>query len=232
MSRQFFPILLLMAWFLGACGILQATPQAEGPITAVPLVVVTPEIGSPATEQPGSGLRLFRIDPEQSEVRFELDEDLRGQRTTVVGRTNQIAGEIALDLQDLASVEVGVIKINARTLATDNDLRNRAIRNSILETATYEFIRFTPSPISGLPASASIGEMVTFTLEGQLTIRDTSQPVIFDVQVVAQADGRLSGTARAVIRRSEFGLSIPSVPNVANVEEEVELYIDFVALAA
>jgi polyisoprenoid-binding protein YceI len=74
--------------------------------------------------------------------------------------------------------------------------------------------------------------MVTFTLEGQLTIRETSQPVIFDVQVVAQADGRLSGTARAVIRRSEFGLSIPSVPNVANVEEEVELYIDFVALAA
>ena len=35
-----------------------------------------------------------------------------------------------------------------------------------------------------------------------------------------------SGT---IVLRSDFGLQIPSVPNVANVEEEVDLHIDFVA---
>lgn len=94
---------------------------------------------------------IFQISPADSQVRFELDEDLRGSRVTVVGTTDQVAGEIAVNLADLAQTQVGVIQINARTLATDNNFRNRAIQNEILDTGANEFITFTPTAVNGLP---------------------------------------------------------------------------------
>ncbi|MCB8983967.1 MAG: YceI family protein [Ardenticatenaceae bacterium] len=198
-----------------------------------------PEPTDPPSAYPGaqpeaqtSGPRLFTISPDDSEVNFTLDEDLRGLRNTVVGTTNQVAGEVAIDLNDLSTAQVGVLQINARTLATDNNFRNRAIQNEILETGTYEFITFTPTAVNGLPASAAVGEEVSFTIDGDLTIRDVTQPVTFAVTATAVSDSQITGTATAVVSRTDYNLNIPQVPNVANVEDEVELTINFVANAS
>lgn len=215
----------------------QATTEAEtteevvveepAPPTAEPTAAPTAE---PTAE--GFALTIFTIDQEQSQVRFELDEDLRGQRITVVGTSNQVAGELAVDLDDLADTQVGVLQINARTLQTDSGNRNRAINNFILDTSTYEFITFEPTALNNLPDTAVIGEAVTFEIVGNLTIRDVTQEVVFSVSATPVSETELNGTASTVITLAQYGLSIPSVPAVANVEEEVELYIDFVALAS
>ncbi len=182
-------------------------------------------------ESAASGTVIYQISPEASQVRFELDEDLRGNRITVVGSTDQVAGEIGVDLNDLAATEAGIIQINARALTTDNNFRNRAIKNEILKTDDYEFITFEPTAVNGLPDSAAVGDEVTFTIDGDLTVRDITQPVTFELTVTVVSPEQLSGTATTTINREDYGLTIPSVPNVANVEEEVELYIDFVANA-
>lgn len=230
--------------FAAGCGLLQEPEQVSAPIEATPLELPTATseaiIESQPTESPDQleteesqqvegELRIFSINPEESQVRFELDEDLRGQRITVVGITDQVAGEIGVNLSDLSTTQVGVIQINARGLSTDNNFRNRAIQNEILDTGSFEFITFTPTAINGLPDSVEIGEEVSFTLDGDLTIRDVTSPVSFTIVAKADSENQLSGTASAVISRGDFGLNIPSVPNVANVEEDVELYIDFVA---
>jgi len=186
---------------------------------------------APEGESAPSEPRIYVISQADSQVRFVLDEELRGQPTTVTGVTDQVAGEIALDLNDLAATQVGVLQINARTLATDNNFRNRAIQNQILDTGTYEFITFSPTSIQGLPASAVIGEEIDFTVAGDLTIRDVTESVLFFVSATAVSEDQLVGVANGSVFRSDYGLEIPSVPNVANVEEEVELYIDFVANA-
>jgi polyisoprenoid-binding protein YceI len=188
-----------------------------------------PVEGAPAATS--GNQRIYTISAADSEVAFELDEDLRGTRTTVLGVTDQVAGEIALDLNDLAATQVGVIQINARTLATDNDFRNRAIQNEILNTGEFEFITFTPTAVNGLPATAQIGEEITFTIEGGLTVRDVTLPVTFEVVATAVSETQISGVAQATILRSEFGLNIPNVPGVANVEDEVVLTITFLANA-
>jgi polyisoprenoid-binding protein YceI len=194
-------------------------PTAEQP-TAAP------------TEAPAATAAVFTIDSAASQVRFQLDEDLRGARTTVVGSTDQVAGQLSLNLADLSQTQVGVIQINARTLATDNNFRNRAIQNEILDTGQFEFITFTPTGIEGLPASVTIGQPVSFTLVGDLTIRDVTLPATFTVEATAVSETQITGTATAIVNRADFGLDIPNVPNVANVEEEVELYIDFTANAS
>lgn len=174
---------------------------------------------------------VYRIDQAASLVRFELNEELRGVPTLVVGTTDQVAGELSVNLSDLSTIQVGVLQINARTLLTDNNFRNRAIQNQILETNEYEFITFTPTAINGLPASVPLGESVQFSIAGDLTIRDITQPVEFTVEAVSMSETQIVGRASTTINRTHFDLNIPSAPGVANVEEEVDLYIDFTANA-
>ncbi|MFN2136184.1 MAG: YceI family protein [Candidatus Promineifilaceae bacterium] len=208
----------------------EAYPAAEE--MAAPVVA---EEAYPAAENEAApvtgGVTVYAIDSSASTVRFELNEELRGQPVTVVGTTDQIAGEIAVDLADLSTATAGPMQINARGLATDNNFRNRAIQNEILDTGGYEFITFTPMAVNGLSGSAAPGDTFEFTIDGDLTIRDITQPVTFAVSATAVSDSQITGTATAVVQRADYNLLIPSVPNVANVEEEVELYIDFVANA-
>lgn len=211
-----------------------AYPAGEAMTAAEPMPEPAAESAYP-TEQTaatsGEGRQIYAIDQANSEVRFTLDEDLRGVRTTVIGVTNQVAGELALDLNDLSTAQVGTILINARTLVTDNDFRNRAMQNQILETGAYEFISFAPTAVTGLPASVSVGESVTFTIEGDLTIREITQPVVFMVTATAVSQTQISGTATATVSRDTYDLRIPSVPSVANVDDAVVLTIEFTANA-
>ncbi|MFW6069995.1 MAG: YceI family protein [bacterium] len=200
--------------------------------TPPPTEDATGNAESEVAAEAGAGeARVYQISQADSQVRFELDEDLRGERTTVVGATDQVAGEIAVNLADLSATQIGLIQINARTLATDNSFRNRAIHNEILQTGSYEFITFAPTEIAGLPQSADPGDEVTFTISGDLTIRDVTQSVTFEVTAAALSENELTGLASTTIAREAYGLSIPSVPQVANVEEEVDIFIEFVAHA-
>lgn len=216
-----------------------ATEPAAEPTAEVAVEpVASEETAEPAPAEPtaapaeAAGPTLFEISQDASQVSFELDEDLRGSRVTVVGVTNQIAGQIAFNAADLSTAQVGTILVNARTLATDNDFRNRAIQNEILDTGSYEYITFVPTAIEGLPASASVGQEVSFTIVGDLTIRDITHQVTFNVTATFVSETQLSGTATTTILRADYNLIIPSVPQVANVEEEVVLTIEFVANGA
>lgn len=257
--KRAYPILIMLivvviASMLGVLYILRPPAEASGPLEAIPLEVsetenntVSDGTGNEVVETAptaviegtevvaeagaGAGPVIYQINSASSQVRFELDEDLRGVRTTVVGTTNQVAGEIAVNMSDLTQTQVGVIQINARTLETDNRNRNRAMQNEILDTGSYEFITFTPTAVTGLPASAAVGDTFTFTIEGDLTIRNVTLPVVFTVEATAVSESQISGTASTIVNRGDYGLTIPNVPSVANVEEEVELYIDFTAEA-
>lgn len=217
--------------------VVEAEPTEEPMEEAAPaeeevLVAEEPAEEAPApAEESAGGLVIYSIVPGESTVRFELDEDLRGSRVTVVGQTDQVAGEVAVDFANLADTQVGTIQINARTLATDNSFRNRAIQNDILQTGANEFITFVPTAVNNLPANIAIGETVEFSIDGDLTVAGVTNPATFDLVVTAVSADQITGTASTIILRQDFGLQIPSVPSVANVEEEVELYIDFVANA-
>ncbi len=179
---------------------------------------------------PATGLTIYQIASGESEARFNIYELLRGAPKDVIGRTNQVAGEVALNPADLSSAQIGEILINARTLATDDDRRNNAIRNRILFTDQYEYISFKPTQVTGLSGSGAPGQPYTFQVTGDLTIRDITRPVTFEVTVTAESAQRISGSAKASLQRADFNLNIPSVPFVANVGESVALEIDFVLL--
>ena len=101
-----------------------SAPTQEPTVAATTETDATPDASAAATpdataEAAASGPVVFNITPEQSQVSFTLTEELRGQPTTVVGTTDQVAGQIAVDFANPANSQVGEIRINARTLATD-----------------------------------------------------------------------------------------------------------------
>jgi polyisoprenoid-binding protein YceI len=219
-------ILAAVGFLIGAAVVVYilvsgGSGEASAPISAPELVAVDDD------------LITFRIVPEESSARFLIDEILRGQPTTAIGQTNQVAGDIAVDVENPANSQVGTIRVNVRTLETDNAFRDRAIRSRILMSARdeFEFAEFVPTAITGLPTSVTLSEHVELTVVGQLTLRDITKEVIFQTAVTPISQGRLEGTARATVLRSDFDLVIPQVPSVANVSDQVALEIDFVATA-
>ncbi|MCY3784031.1 MAG: YceI family protein [Chloroflexi bacterium] len=214
-----------------------ATPAPTPAATAAPTPTAAPTAtaapAEPAADGVPSGAVLFRIVPEESEVRFEIDEILRGAPTLVVGTTNQVAGDFIIDFADLAASQLGTVRINVRTLRTDEERRDRAIRSRILESASdqYEFTTFEPVRLEGLPGSLELGQTVPFQIVGNLAIRDITREVVFDAELTVVSADRVEGTAVTTILRGDYSLTIPNVPFVASVDEDVLLGISFVAVA-
>ncbi|PWH17892.1 MAG: polyisoprenoid-binding protein [Anaerolineae bacterium] len=181
-----------------------------------------------APEQ-STGELIFQIVSAESTARFTIYEELRGSPKDVIGETNLVTGEMLVHPGELSQSKVGVIQINARGFATDDERRNAAIRNRILQTDAYEYIVFEPTSLEGLSGIGEVGKSYSFLITGNLTIRDVTQPVTFEVTVTVESPTRLSGSATATIRRSDFKLVVPNVPFVANVADEVKLELIFVA---
>lgn len=228
-------------WFAGGTGEPTAeltipgvtTATASEDITGVDTTVSDPT----ATTDPASTAPLaFLIEPGESVATFEIDEILRGEPTRVVGTTDQVAGQVVVHPDDLVLTTISEIVINARTFTTDSSQRDRAIRGPvILNSATdqHELIIFSPTGIEGLEGQgpAVAGETYEFTVIGELTIRDSTEQIAFEVVVDMVDEGTLRGRATTLVRRSDFGIGIPNVAFVADVSDEVALSLEFVAVA-
>ena len=83
-----------------------ADSPSTPPISKASSPAIAGRVSTPPPSTPTStttvASNLYRITPEESEVRYIIDEVKRGQPTTVVGTTNQVAGDIRLDLNNPA----------------------------------------------------------------------------------------------------------------------------------
>lgn len=238
MSKTTAFILIVIAFVIGvgvgAFGLLWATGGTGTPSRDVGEMAPTLEMNDDEAnnaDNPGEPVR-YRIVSDESEARFYIDEVLLGNEATVVGVTQDVAGDFIVDFSNPSQSEVGTIAVNARTLATDNDFRNQAIRGQILQSAQdqYEFVTFEPSALENLPSEpVEPGETIEFQISGDLTVRGATNPVTFDASVTRAEDGSLQGTATTTILYSDFGISIQAPPSVSNIGDEVILEIEFVA---
>lgn len=200
--------------------------------TPVPVAEATtaPAAEAPAASEAASDAITFAIDPAQSEARFVIDELLMGNPKTVIGTNSTVSGEVTVNPGEPGNVAIGPITIAANSFVTDSDRRNGAIQRFILQASSYPTISFTPTAIEGVPGSVAVGDTLSLQVTGDLTIREITRSETFaiEVQVVSESELRISGATQ--ILRENYELTIPSVPSVANVTNEVQLQFDFVAV--
>lgn len=175
----------------------------------------------------------YDVDPEASEARFIIEEVLRGEPNTVVGRTKQIDGSIAVQF-DPGQVEIGEFVINVRTIETDDEVRDRTIRTLILESNTdeFEFATFTPTRVRGVPATIAVGDTLDLRVTGNLTVRDVTSSTTFDMTINIPNESRITGMAATNVTWEEFDITIPYVGGnsiVASVADNLDLEMEFVA---
>ena len=228
MSRRILALVVLIA-IVGVGVFLFLTRPVEAP--SEDIQENTQQLDNDAQAEASGEVAVFRISQEDSTAEFNISEVLRGVDTLVVGTTSEVAGDIRVNFVDPSASAIGQIRINARTFVTDEDRRNSAIARFILqsENEAYEFIEFQPTAVSGLPESVAVGDSFTFQISGDLTILDTTNEVTFDASATYTSEDQISGSAEATVRYADWGITIPDVPFVASVEDDVILKINFVA---
>ena len=210
---------------------IAAPTQAPAQPTEPP--AATQAAAQPTAAAPAAGsAAVYRIDAAQSEARYEVGETFfQGNRFNLaVGRTKGIAGEVLVDFANPANSQIGPIVINVSQLTSDEGRRDNYIRNNALQSSQYPEATFKPTKVEGLPASAKPGDQLTLKVTGDLTVKQTTKPVTFDVTLQADQN-MLTGTAAAEIVLSDFDAG-PIQLAMLQTEDKAKLVFEFVALPA
>lgn len=179
--------------------------------------------------------RTFTIDPAQSSVSYQVDEEFLGQNlgfVKTVGKTSTIDGSIDIGV-DNGTIALGdnQFTVDLRTLTSDSGRRDNAIKDRWLESNKYPWAVFKATEVSDVSPDAALGQDVSFKLKGDLTVREIPLPVVWDV--TAKLDGdTLTGTATTLVKMADYGFDAPDIAGMLKVTDGVTLTLNFVANAA
>lgn len=205
------------------------TTAAAEPTTAAPTTEAAANATAPAAA--AGGKQVFAIIPSESTASYEVGEifiNRDNQYNLAIGVTQEISGEITLDRSAPKNSTVGPITIDISAFKSDSERRDSAIRDRWLESARFPLAVFTPTQIEGLPDTYTDGTEVTLQITGDLTIRDTTKPVVFEVKGTITGE-EMKGAATTKFKMSDFGFEAPNILNVLKAEDDVTVKFDFVA---
>ena len=145
---------------------------------------------------------------------------------TATGETTEVAGQLAFDAEGAIIPDESGVIVQAATLVTDSDRRDRYVRERTLNASQYPEIVFRPTSIDSLPTPLTGAQgSIDFTITGDLTIRDQTRPTTWSAS--ADFGDAISGVAFVEFTFADFAMDKPSVPIVLSVEDTIRLEIDF-----
>ena len=247
------PALALIAAALAACSSpapQPATPTTAPAPTAVPAMPTTAPapttapvptaapiapttVPAPTTAPPAASASaglVFTLG-EDTVARYKVEETLARQGFVVAtGETSDVSGRIVFDADGGIVAEESAIAMQAATLVTDSDRRDRYVRNRTLQTAQYPEIVFRPTSVDGLPTPLTDAQgAIDFTISGDLTIIDQTRPITWDASADFGAGGaEITGLASTEFTFEDFAMDKPSVAIVLSVEDTIRLEIEFI----
>ena len=189
-----------------------------------------PLTGATSTSAPagssGAGIK-YVIDPAQSEASYAVREQLAklSLPSDAIGKTNGIAGSVMLKPDGTIDSANSKITVDLTTLKTDESMRDNFVRRNVLQTDQFTQTVFVPTQLSGLPALIPQSGSVTFKVTGNLTIRDVTKPVIWDVTGTIN-NGIATGTATTSFTFEDFNLTQPHVSVVLSEVDKITLNLN------
>jgi polyisoprenoid-binding protein YceI len=202
--------------------------------TAVPSATATaPATLSPMTTAPTTGgvsasdVVRFVLVAEKSEARYRVREQLANVSlpNDAIGSTRQVTGTIVVKTDGTIVSPESKFVIDLRTLKSDRTQRDNFLRRNVLQTDQYPYVVFVPTQVSGLPSTLPQSGPVSFKLIGDLTIRNVTKPVTWDVTGQVQGN-EFTGQATTTFKFEDFSLTQPRVPVVLSVENNIHLELD------
>lgn len=259
MRSKFIGVLIpamALALLVVACGGAE-TPVAQPPVEEAPAAQPPAESSDQETtadtqadeemasvEEPAAGppegFRRFEIVASESQAGYEADEEffeaardrigMEPGPNTAIGVTQSVSGYIDLSLDGGVTLGENRVTVDVGTLTSDQEFRDRRVRETALQTATFPVAEFIATGIEEFPASYTEGEMVSFKLPGNLTVHGVTRPVTFDVQASLSGD-TLTGTATTSVLMTDFNVTPPAMP-ILQVQDQVVLNFELTAREA
>lgn len=243
MKKTLLYINLLVLLVLSACAPAATptpapTPTAPALPEATPMPQPTPTeavLGAPtptepaAVESPSGGLATFVIVPDETTVTYAVDETFLNENNrlnTAIGATSQVTGQLSVDLANPGQIEFSEFTVDISTLTTDSSRRDNAIRGRWLESSRFPIATFKVNELVGFPTDPQEGQTLTFQMAGDLTVRETTKALTWDVNAVKNGD-RLTGQMTTFIMMEDWGVPPPNIAGVLIVKDGVTLTIDF-----
>lgn len=209
-----------------------STPAAAQPTATVAAdpptatVAADPPSDSGATNGGTTVVTLL----EGSEALYRINEQLanRNLPNDAIGTTEDIDGQIVFSADGTVDAEQSKITVNVKTLQSDSDRRDRYIRGRSLESDDFPNVEIVVQDVQGLPWPLPASGQVAFQMSGDLTIRDQTRLVTWDV--TANFDGgEVEGLAMTEVTFEQFAITKPSVAFVLSVADEIGLEFEFKA---
>ena len=181
-----------------------------------------------AARAPAADTGRFVFSAEGTEARYRVREQLAGVDfpNDAIGKTNKVEGTIVLDPKGAVVKALSKITVDATSLVSDRDRRDNYIRRNTLAVAQFPTFTFVPTELKGLKYPLPASGDLTFQLVGELTVKDQTRPVTWDVTAKV-AQGILTGQALTKFTFADFALSKPRVASVLSVEDDIKLELDF-----
>lgn len=215
-----------------------ATVEMTGPTnTAAPAAVETVVETSPPDQampvpQTGAGGLVIAIDAQNSEARYRVREQLanRDLPNDAIGKTKAISGSITIKPDGSIDTAGSKFVVDLSTLQSDVSMRDNFVRRNVLQTSQFQNATFVPTQVSGLSWPLPQSGAVTFQLTGDLTIRDVTKQVTWDVtgEIQDSQAGKASGSAKTSFTFADFNLTQPRVPSVLSIADTITLEVDVV----
>ncbi len=164
---------------------------------------------------------------EGSEAGYRVVEDLQGINDfEAVGRTDQVSGSVTVEG---TAVTDASFEIDVASIVSDSDKRDGAFTGSdIMNAAEFPTASFVLTEAADFGSVPAPGEVITAAVVGELTLRDSTQPVEFDIEAQI-LDGKIELVGSIDVTFADYGIDNPSNPFVAVRDEgtvEVKLLLE------
>jgi polyisoprenoid-binding protein YceI len=184
----------------------------------------------------GPAAAEFRIDPEASRIVVHVG---RSGVFAFAGHDHEVSvpaftGTIRLDRMDIIRSEISVrfdttaMKVTGKgEPAEDVPEVQRVMRSErVLDVERHPEIRFVSRRLSITERSA---DTVKARIDGHLTLRGITKPIVVPVDVRLSAD-RITATGKAIVRQTLFGIHpVTAGAGTVKVKDEVEVVFTVVA---
>lgn len=145
-----------------------------------------------------------------------------------VGETSVVSGAIVFRQDGEVIPEQSTIVVGLFALVSDSDTRDEFLMENSLETNEFPNTTLAIQEVRGLQWPLPSQGEVSFQLIGDMTVRDVTRSVTWDV--TAQFDGdSVTGKAMTEFTFEDFDMKKPRVFLLISVDDEIRLEMDFLA---
>lgn len=179
-------------------------------------------------EAPSDTAAVWTLDPERSEARYRVREQLAGFDfpNDAVGSTSDMTGVIVLDGSGAVLSGASEFRIQLASLRTDNERRDRYVQGRTLEVEQYPEAILVPRRFVGLGDPSAASGTVEFQLEADLTLHGQTRPTVWEVTAEV-GEETITGFASTAFPFHTFDIDIPQVARVLSVDDNIRLELDF-----